>query len=121
MNLSDLLAQLDQSPNNEITVPDGWAQGRALFGGLVAPLLYQGMRKHIPDERPLRSFSISFVGPLAAHVPQRIDSRVLREGRAVTQTEAHAIQDGAVLAAALASFGMARESQLRAPGAPAPE
>jgi len=112
MGFTDLIQQLRQSASREIIAPSTWTQGRAVFGGLVAGLLYEGMRLELDAERLLRSFSISFVGPVAADVPLRVDVRVLREGRAVTQVQAHGIQNDEVMAVALASFGLARESTL---------
>lgn len=112
MGFSDLLEQLRQSPTREVIASASWTQGRALFGGLVAGLLYQGMRLEVDAERLLRSFSISFVGPVASDVPLRVEVRVLREGRAVTQVQAHGIQGEEVMAVALASFGIGRESVL---------
>lgn len=115
MGFNDFLVQLRQSKTREVTAPASWTQGRALFGGLVAGLLYQGMRLEVDAERLLRSFSITFVGPVAAEVPLQIDVRVLREGRAVTQVQAHAIQGDEVMAVAMASFGAGRESALDLP------
>src|SRR5699024_5339114 len=66
----------------------------------------------VDAERLLRSFMISFVGPVVAEVPLRVDVRVLRAGRAVTQVQAHGMQGDEVKAVALASFGTSRESVL---------
>lgn len=121
MNFSDLLERLRQSPVHEVVAPATWAQGRALFGGLVAGLLYQGAREQVEAERLVRSFSISFVGPVAPEVPLRVEARVLREGRAVTQVQVHGMQGEEVLAVALVSFGAARESVLQVPAVAAPE
>jgi acyl-CoA thioesterase len=121
MGFSDLIEQLRQSPARQVTLPATWNQGRAVFGGLIAGLLYEGMRLEVEAERLVRSFSISFVGPVAADVPLRVEARVLRQGRAVTQVQAHALQGDEVMAVALASFGAGRESRLRVPPVPAPE
>jgi len=121
MSFSDLLEQLRQSPAREVMTPADWGQGRALFGGLVAGLLYEGMRLEVDAERLVRSFNISFVGPVAADVPLRVEAKVLRQGKAVTQVQAHGMQGDEVMAVALASFGAARESKLRVPAVPAPE
>lgn len=112
MGFTDLLEQLRQSSVRDVVAPAGWTQGRAIFGGLVAGLLYEGMRLEIDPGRLLRSFSISFVGPVAADQPLHVDVRILREGRAVTQVQAHGIQGDEVMAVALASFGAGRESVL---------
>lgn len=121
MSFSDLLEQLRQSPTREVTAPATWTQGRALFGGLVAGLMYEAMRLEVEAERLVRSFNISFVGPVAADVPLRLEARVLRKGRAVTQVQVHGLQGDNVMAVALGSFGAARESKLRMMPVPAPE
>lgn len=121
MSFSGLLEQLRQSPAREVTLPATWNQGRAVFGGLIAGLLYEGMRLEVEAERLVRSFNVSFVGPVAADVPLRVEARVLRQGKAVTQVQAHGWQGDEVMAVALASFGAARESKLRVPPVPAPE
>lgn len=127
MGFTDLLEQLRRSPVREVVAPAGWTQGRAIFGGLVAGFLYEGMRLEVDPVRLLRSFSVSFVGPVAADTPLHIDVRILREGRAVTQVQAHGIQDDEIMAVALASFGSSRDSVLNlqesvpAPAVPPPE
>lgn len=121
MSFTDLLEQIRTSANAEVTVPPTWTQGRASFGGLVAALLYEGMRRQVGQDRLLRSFSISFVGPVAPDVPLRVEPRVLREGRAVSQVQAHGWQGDEVAAAALGSFGAARESRLHVAANPMPE
>lgn len=121
MSFSDLIEQLRQSPIREVTAPASWTQGRALFGGLVAGLLYEAMRLEVDAERLVRSFSISFVGPVAAEEPLRVEAQVLRQGRSVTQVQAHGLQGDQVMAAALASFGAGRDSKLRMMPVPAPE
>lgn len=125
-NFSELLEQLRSSASHEVTAPASWAQGRALFGGLVGGLLYEAMQAQVGPERLLRGFSLAFVGPVAADVPARVNGRVLREGRAVSQLQAELTQGDDVLAVALGSFGAQRESELRvaadpAPAVPAPE
>jgi acyl-CoA thioesterase len=120
MSFASLL-DVVRSSSGEVVVPASWAQGRAAFGGLVAGLLYEGMRMWVGGERLLRSFSVSFVGPVAPDVPLTVDARVLREGRAVSQVHAQLVQGDQVMAAALASFGIGRESHLQVPASPPPQ
>lgn len=105
--------------HDAITIPPGWTQGRANYGGLVAALLYARMAGVLGAARALRSATVSFVGPVATG-PATVTARVLREGKSVVQMEAHLEQDGQVMAAMLASFGAARESALAVDEAPAP-
>lgn len=116
----DQLIQDWLSTNGATSVPEGWTQGRATFGGLVAAMLYEQMASELPSESSLRSFTTSFVGPVA---PGEINTRadVLRAGRSVTQVQGHLDQDDAVMLAGLASFGRGRESSVLAKGPSAPE
>lgn len=102
-----------------------WGQGRALFGGLVASLAFEGMRALVSPGRPMRSLQISFVGPVEADVPLAVNAEVLREGKSVSQVQARLTQNGETRLVALGSFGGARESTVNvaspaAPDAPSP-
>lgn len=105
--------------DDAITIPAGWTQGRANYGGLVAALLYARMTGVLGAPRALRSATVSFVGPVATGAAT-VTARVLREGKSVVQMEAQLLQDGQVMAAMLASFGAARASALAVDEAPAP-
>lgn len=96
---------------NVMTIPPGWAQGRATYGGLVAGLLCRRLFGLVGEERVLRSATMSFVGPV---VPGEVTltAEILRSGKSVTQAEARLLQDGVVQAVLLASFGAPRDSQL---------
>lgn len=102
-----------------VTIPAGWAQGRATYGGLVGALLYARMAAVLGVPAVLRSAALSFVGPVATG-PATVTARLLRQGKSVVQMEAHLLQDGEVQAAMLASFGAPRESALAVAAAPAP-
>lgn len=103
-----------------LTVPADWAQGRACFGGLAAALVFARMRT-LTGDRPLRSLSLNFVGPLEADKPVELSAKVLREGRAVTHVQAQALQEGQVVLSMLGSFGLPRSSQLQVEALPAPQ
>lgn len=119
MNFDDILAPL--GAGDRVTVPPAWGQGRATFGGLVAALLYARVAAVLEGAaedlvaKPPRSLTVSFVGPLAPG-EARVETRVLRGGRNVTQVQAWLWQDDGkgeqVAAALLASFGAGRESQV---------
>lgn len=61
------------------TIPPGWYQGRTAYGGLSSALALEAARKTADDLPPLRSASISFVGPVSGEVTVR--ARILRRGR----------------------------------------
>lgn len=99
----------DQPDTMDITVPEHWGQGRAVFGGLAAALAMAHLLSVIPAGVPLRSVSVSFVAPLNAGAAM-VKRRILRQGKSVIQATAEIEQDGQVALIMLASFGAARGS-----------
>ena len=97
--------------DGHVHAPAGWSQGRALFGGLVAALMYRALEQKVAQAVPLRSATINFVAP-ASDGPLHCHAEVFRQGKSVTQGECRAIQNGQVVAVLLASFGHARESAI---------
>ncbi len=121
MNFAELITSFNNCADNSVTLPKGWAQGRAGYGGLVAALIYEGMRTEVGEGRPVRSLAITFVGPVAPDVPMQIEARVLRQGRAVTQMLGMAMQNGEVMCVMQGSFGGSRESSVQINAEPAAE
>lgn len=107
------------TPDGQVDVPTGWMQGRALYGGLVAALLYRALEHKVGHDVPLRSATINFIAPVSAG-PLQCQAEVFRQGKSVTQGECRAIQNGQVVAVLLASFGAARESSVNINACPAP-
>lgn len=114
-------ALMEQARSGSVTITPDWMQGRAAFGGLTGAIVHQAMSQKLVDERPLRSLSVSFIGPAAADTPISVSSEVLRQGKAVTQVESRLHQGSDTVVAALASFGSSRESAVTVPAEPAPE
>src|SRR3954447_21327966 len=115
---------LDGAAAGETTIGPGWSQGRATYGGLVGGMLV-ARAAALATERPLRSASVSFIGPVEPGQLQ-LDGTVLRVGRAVTQVETRLVQAGETRAALFASFGDDRASAIDVkrddrPALPAPE
>src|SRR5690606_2860286 len=104
-NFESLLNQARAKPT--LVMPEGWGQGRATFGGLVAAVLYAHMEHQIEAIRLPRSLSLSFVGPVAPG-PVELETEILREGRGVTQAQSRLRQNGQVQAVMLGSFGASR-------------
>ena len=100
-------------------VPDGWMQGRTLFGGITAALAVRAMRTVLQITAPLRSLQVAFVAPVSTGALS-FDVRWLRQGRSVSF--AHAMVPAAEGAALLATgvFGAARTSALAIDGPPMP-
>lgn len=107
--LDDLLksAALHES----VVIPEGWGQGRATYGGLVAAMLCSRLLHVVGEDRVLRSATVSFVGPVAVG-PASLTVEVFRNGKSVTQAEARLCQNGEVMTVLLASFGATRDSQI---------
>ncbi|WP_338844981.1 thioesterase family protein [Massilia sp. W12] len=120
----DAMLQQAQSAD-QVEILPGWGQGRATFGGLGVALLYAHMQASLQradsaaGSLPLRALNISFTAPLAPGAAQ-FHSEILRRGKSVTQMACRVLQDGQVMAAALASFGAPRNSMLAIGAAAAP-
>lgn len=109
MNFTELLAAARLHPE-AVSVPPSWAQGRAVFGGLMAAMVHEAMRQKLADDRPVRSLAITFVGPAAPDVPISLEVEVLREGKAVCTLLGRAVQGGQVVTLVQGSFGAGRPS-----------
>ena len=117
MNFTQMLEAARANPDN-ITVPVRWAQGRAVFGGLMAAMVYEAMRQRVGGDRPVRSLAISFVAPAAPEVPLRLEIEVLREGKGVSTLLGRAVQDGQVVTLVQGNFGASRASVVQVPALP---
>lgn len=93
------------------SIGEDWSQGRATFGGMVAALGNEAMRRLVPADRALRGLEITFVGPaLAGEV--RIEAEILRVGKAVTIASARLWSDTKIAAAFTGVYGAARATAL---------
>jgi len=119
MKFCELIEAVRTNPQSVI-IPPSWGQGRSCFGGLTAALQFEAMSARVGADRPVRSLSISFVGPPAADVPISFEVEVLREGKAVSQLLGRAVQNGHVMLLVQGSFGAARESSIAVAAEPAP-
>jgi acyl-CoA thioesterase len=80
MNFHDIIASV--SPAGDVQVPEGWTQGRALFGGLLAALMFRALEQQVGRDVPLRSLTMSFVAP-ATQGPLHCEAEILRRGKSV--------------------------------------
>jgi len=110
MQFSEILSSI-RGLDNEclVTVSEDWLQGRATFGGLVAAVGNEAMRKLVPRERALRSLQTTFVGPASADT-WKLRARVLRVGKAVTLARCEIIANDQLTAVQVGVYGMDRES-----------
>lgn len=108
MQLDELLAAAAQQET--LILPQSWAQGRAIFGGLVAGLMLARAEKLVNDpSKVLRSAFVSFVGPVASGAAT-LSAQMLRQGKSVVSIQVHLLQAGQVQSVLVASFGAARDS-----------
>lgn len=117
MSIQSILLALKNT--DTVVIPEGWTQGRANYGGLVAALLYARTAVLVDSTRVLRSATVSFVGPVATG-PVTIRAELLRQGKSVAQTEARLYQNNEVMAVLLCSFGAPRMSAIQVAGKQAP-
>ena len=112
MLFSDILASIRfDGSTATVTVTDDWAQGRATYGGLVAAVGNEVMRKLVPAERLLRSLQTTFVGPAGPRT-WRIKAEVLRVGKAVTLARCDIIDADAIAATLVGVYGGPRPSNV---------
>ena len=118
MTIDELLSQAkqhsqDPQSNPSLSVPKTWTQGRTLYGGISAALLYAAIKEQVSPDRVMRAFSCNFVGPLNADSPFHIDVEVLREGKNASQVLARIVQDDKVAVVSQVCFGVSRESKVK--------
>jgi acyl-CoA thioesterase len=112
MQFSKTLASLQpQGRDWSALISEDWSQGRATFGGVVAALGNEAMRKLVPGDRPLRGLEIVFVGPTLAGAV-RIEVEVLRVGRAVTIAAARLWSADKIAATLTGTYGAARSTAI---------
>lgn len=110
MHLSEILNGMKaEALECSVVVTDDWAQGRATFGGLVAAVGNEAMRRLVPTDRALRSLQVTFVGPAAAG-EWTISTQVLRVGKAVSITQCEIRESGQTVATLVGVYGGNRSS-----------
>jgi acyl-CoA thioesterase len=92
-------------------IGEDWSQGRATFGGMVAALGNEAMRRLVPADRELRGLETTFVGPARAG-EVGLDAEILRVGKAVTIARARVWSDGQIAATLTGIYGAARVTAL---------
>jgi acyl-CoA thioesterase len=112
----DLLQQVHDSEGALVTINQGWAQGRAVFGGLAAAIALAAMERRVPGDMPLRSMMTNFVAP-TPEGPVTTTARVMRRGRSVMQTSVDVMAGDQIVVHASAAFGSARKTYAVAPSA----
>ncbi|SES94396.1 thioesterase family protein [Thalassotalea agarivorans] len=106
------VAAVQESDSGVITIPKAWSQGRTVYGGMSASLLYVAMQSKLRSPKHMRSLNVNFIGPLLVEKPSTLEVEVLREGKNVTQVMAKLTQDGKTAVMAQAVFALDRESKI---------
>ena len=105
-----------------VNLPEGWRQGRTIYGGLIAGLMIEKAMINLDDPaKKLLNANITFVGPVE-FAEIRLTAEILRQGKYVTTIEVRVWQNDVVQSILVASFGLSRESVMQVDQAPqAPE
>ena len=111
MHFERILADI-QHLDGEYVLPETWAQGRTIYGGLVAAIIVKRLKTLVTPERQLRSAQITFSGPIFADTPFYINTEVLREGKSVSQVVGRLIQGDVVCAQVVAVYTCGINSSL---------
>jgi acyl-CoA thioesterase II len=117
MHIDTLLNSVKQQTKTQdgsilLSVASSWTQGRTLYGGISASLVYQAMREAVDNNKIMRSLSTNFIGPVESDSEFSISVEVLREGTNVTQVVGRLIQDNKVAVMSQSSFGIDRQSKV---------
>ena len=108
MALATLYQYIEQ--DEWVEIPQGWSQGRTVYGGLVAGMLMHKALATLNDPtKVLLSCSVTFVGPVQQQ-KVRLSAEILRQGKSVTTIEVRLWQQDAVQTILLVSFGAYRDS-----------
>ena len=91
--------------------PEGWTQGRTLYGGMTAALSAQSAALASPGLPPLRSAQFTFLGPASGEL--RFRPGVLRQGRSATILGVDCIAEGKLAARGTLTYGAPRPSAIR--------
>lgn len=92
-------------------IGEDWSQGRGTFGGMVAALGNEAMRRVVSADRPLRGLETVFVGP-AFPGTVRMQAEVLRVGKAVTIAAARLWSADQVAATFTGIYGAPRITEI---------
>jgi acyl-CoA thioesterase len=92
-------------------IGEDWSQGRGAFGGIVAALGNEAMRRLVPRDRALRGLETVFVGP-AFPGPVRMQAEILRVGKAVTIACARLWSAEQIAATFTGIYGAPRDVQI---------
>lgn len=109
----------EQGDSFVVDAPEGWTQGRTLYGGITAALCAEASLRRFPGLPPLRSAQFAFVGPAAGSL--RLEAQLLRQGRSAAITSVDCYSGEGLAARAIFTHGATRDSKIDHEFAPTPE
>ena len=117
MHIDAIIQTFRDNQYQSIVIPENWAQGRTVYGGLTAGLVYHCLNNRVmdanPDEsRPIRYLNLSFIGPLLVNEPITFEVDLIRSGRSASQLITYIKQNDKIRAIAQACFGLQRPSKI---------
>jgi len=116
MSMPQLLQQMKDSKTSSVNITPGWAQGRAVYGGLASSIGLVAMENLVAGDVPLRSLMTNFVAPMP-EATVNAEARTMRRGRSVIQTSVDVMAAGQIVLHASAAFGGARDTKSVEPDA----
>jgi acyl-CoA thioesterase len=122
LDFDELVTPVEVEPGRfSIDVPDGWQQGRGLFGGLVLAYLARAAEATAADPaRVLRSLGAQIVRPVQLG-PAEIAVETLRAGSSLTALTARMVQAGEVVAHASVTLARSRPTYAAPPSIAPPD
>ncbi|UTW55536.1 thioesterase family protein [Kordiimonas sp. SCSIO 12610] len=110
-SLQEIFDYIYENKAEKVLIPEGWSQGRAAYGGLVAAAASSSMISMLGDDAPpIRSFMGSFVAP-ASPGDCMLDARLVRQGKNVSQLASNVIANDKVCFQSMALFGANRDTK----------
>jgi acyl-CoA thioesterase len=93
-----------------VEAPEGWTQGRTLYGGMTAALCAEAARRGFPDLPPLRSAQFAFTGAAAGRL--RFEPALIRQGRSSSFVAVDGFAEAGQVVRALFAHGAGRDSRI---------
>lgn len=113
MHIDKLINQVvNPSGEDVLIIPSEWSQGRTVFGGLSAALLFAVTESKVTPERLVRSFHCNFIAPFFVEHEYTIKVVLLREGKNVSVLQGSIIQNNIICVQTQTVFGAKRQSML---------
>ena len=97
---------------NEFAIDSSWGQGRTIFGGLSAGILYEKMSVLVPQEFTIKFMNLCYSSPLQANIAISLEAELVSSGKSTYQVQAKLRQNQKICVLATSTFGKARESRI---------